>query len=80
MEEKRHKTLMIMSLDKVVNLFLIIRLSRKKTRFCCMRVSSGDKVFKTFGPRSSMTKCQALSGSKLFNTLMKCLDVFFYKL
>ena len=28
--------------------------------FCCMRVSSGDKVFKTIEPRSAITKCQSL--------------------
>ena len=59
-----------MSLDKLVNICPIIRLSREKTGFCCMRVSSGDKVFKTIGPRSAMTKCQFLSGPKLLNTLI----------
>ena len=44
-----------------------------------MPVSSGDKVFKTFGPRSGMAKCRALSGSKLPNTLMVFLNVFFEK-
>ena len=28
----------------------------EKTEFCCIRDSSGDMVFKTFGPRSDMTK------------------------
>ena len=59
---------------------LIIRLSPEKPRFFCKRVFSGGKVFKTFGSRSGMTKCQALSGSELLNTLMVCLNVFFEKL
>ena len=37
---------MIMRLDKEVNMCLIIRLSPEKTGFCCMLVSSGDKVSK----------------------------------
>ena len=45
---------LIMTLDNVVNICPIIRLSRKKNRFCCMRVSSGDTVFKTIGPRMSV--------------------------
>ena len=62
---------LIMSLDNVVNILCpIIRLSREKTRFCCMRFLSGDKVFKTIGHRSAMMKCQSLSGSKLLNTLI----------
>ena len=48
-------------LDIVVNICPIIRLSREKTGFCCMRVSLGDKVFKTIEPRPAMTKCQSLS-------------------
>ena len=59
-----------MSLDNVANMCPIIRLCREKTGFCCMRVSSGDKVFKTIGPRSAMTKCQSVSGAKLLNTLI----------
>ena len=46
MEKRQH---MIMGLDKVINMCLIIRLSRKKTRVCSMHISSGDKIFKTFG-------------------------------
>ena len=68
-----------MSLDEEANMCLIIRLSPEKTGFGCMRVSSGEKVFKTFGPRSGMTQCRALSGSKRLNTLMVCLKIFFEK-
>ena len=59
-----------MSLDNAVNTCPIIRLSREKIEFCCMRVSSGEKVFKMIGPRSAMTKYQSPSGSKLLNTLI----------
>ena len=36
----------------------------------CLLVSSMDNLCKQFGPRSGMTKCPALSVSKLYNTLM----------
>ena len=66
-----------MSLDNVVNNCPIIRLSREKIGFSCMLVSSGDKVFKTIGPRSAMMKCWSLSGSALINAPIVCLNVFF---
>ena len=40
-------------------------------------VSSGDKVFKTIGPRSAMMKWWSLSRSTLLNTPIVCLNVFF---
>ena len=61
-----------MSLDNVVNICPIIRLSREKTGFC-----SGNKVFKTIGPRSAMMKWWSLSRSTLLNTPIVCLNVFF---
>ena len=42
-------------------------------------MSSADNLGKQFGPRSGPTKCQALSGSKLFDTLMVFLKEFFKK-
>ena len=42
-------------------------------------MSSADNLGKQFGPRSGATKCQALSGSKLFDTLMVFLKQFFKK-
>ena len=42
-------------------------------------VSSADNLCKQFGPRSVPTKCQALSESNLFNTLMVFLKEFFKK-
>ena len=36
----------------------------------CLLVSSADDLCKQFGPISGPTKRQALSGSKLFDTLM----------
>ena len=42
-------------------------------------MSSADNLGKHFGPRSGPTKCQALSGSKLFDTLMVFLKEFFKK-
>ena len=44
------------SFDNVVNICPIIRLSREKTQILLHAVSSGDKVFKTIGPRSAMMK------------------------
>ena len=41
--------------------------------------SSADNFCKQFGPRSGPTKCRALSGSKLFDTLMVFLKEFFKK-
>ena len=40
-------------------------------------VSSGDKVFKTIGPRYAMIKWWSLSRSTLLNTPIVCLNVFF---
>ena len=40
-------------------------------------VSSGDKVFKTIGPRSAMMKWWSLSRSTLLNAPIVCLNVFF---
>ena len=65
-----------MSSDNVVNICPIIRLSREKTGFL-HAVSSGDKVFKTIGPRSAMMKWWSLSRSTLLNTPIVCLNVFF---
>ena len=42
-------------------------------------MSSADNFCKQFGPRSSMTRCWAWSGSKLFDTLMVFLKEFFEK-
>ena len=42
-------------------------------------VSSADNLSKIFGPRPGRTKCQACSGSKLFDTLMVFLKEFFVK-
>ena len=42
-------------------------------------VSSTGNFCKQFGPRSGPTKCRARSGSKLFDTLMVLLKVFFEK-
>ena len=41
----------------------------------CLLVSSADTVCKQFVPRSGLTKRQAESGSKLFDTLVVCLKV-----
>ena len=41
--------------------------------------SSADNFCKQFGPRSGSTKCLALSGSKLFDTLVVFLKEFFKK-
>ena len=60
-----------MSLDNVVNICPIIRLSREKTGFCCMQ------SLKTIGPRSAMMKWWSLSRSTLLNTPIVCLNVFF---
>ena len=48
-----------------------------ENRILLHAVSSGDKVFKTIGSRAAMMKCWSLSGSKLLNTLIVCLNVFF---
>ena len=45
----------------------------------CLLVSSAGNLCKQFGPRSGQTKCWALSGFKLFDTLMVFLDFFFEK-
>ena len=66
-----------MSLDNVVNICQIIRPSRDKNRILLHAVSSGDKVFKTIGPRSAMMKWWSLSRSTLLNTPIVCLNVFF---
>ena len=42
-------------------------------------VSSADNLYKQFGPRSGPTKCQAWSGSKLFDALIVFLKEFFEK-
>ena len=43
-------------------------------------VSSADNFCKQFRSRSGLTKCQAWSGSKLFDTLIKYLKEFFQKI
>ena len=45
----------------------------------CRLVSSADNLCKQFGPRSGLTKCQAWSGSKLFDTVVALLKEFFEK-
>ena len=42
-------------------------------------MSSADNVCKQFGPRSGQTKCQTISGSKLFDTLMVILNFILKK-
>ena len=42
-------------------------------------VSSADNLCKQLGPRSGLTKCQAWSGSKLFDTLIVFQKNFFQK-
>ena len=42
-------------------------------------MSSADHLYKQFGSRSGQTKCRALSGSKMFDTLMVYLKEFFEK-
>ena len=42
-------------------------------------LSPAHNLCKQFWPRSGLTKCQAWSGSKLFNTLMILLKEFFEK-
>ena len=46
----------------------------------CLLVSSADNLCREFGPRSGSTKRQALSGSKLFDTLMVFLKELFEKI
>ena len=43
-------------------------------------VLSADNLCKHFGPRSRPIKCQSLSGSKLFDTLIVFLKFFFEKI
>ena len=56
-----------------------LRLPKRCPFNSCLLVSSADKFCKQFGPRSGLTKSQALSGSKLFDTLMVLLKEFFKK-
>ena len=42
-------------------------------------MSSADKFYKQYGPRSGVIKRQAWSGSKLFDTLIVFLKEFFEK-
>ena len=46
----------------------------------CLLVSSADSISKRFGSISGLTKCQACSGCKLFDTLIVLLRYFFKKL
>ena len=45
----------------------------------CLLVSSADNLCKQFAPRSGLTKCQAWSGSKLFDT-DGILEIIFHKI
>ena len=43
-------------------------------------VLSADNICEQFGPRAGLTQCQTWSGSKLFDTLMVFLKIFFEKI
>ena len=60
----------IMSLDNAVNICQIIRLSREKTGFCWMQ----SLLVISFSKRLGLDLL-SLSGSKLLNTLIVCLNV-----
>ena len=59
--------------------FLIGAMIYIKTTTLYLQVSSADNLCKQFGPRSGPTKHRAWSESKLFDTLVVFLKVFFEK-
>ena len=63
--------------QKRLQLTFITRGSNFFATFCLAVVSlptCADKLCKQFGPRSGLTKCQALSGSKLLDILKELLE------
>ena len=55
---------------------LVSQVRKIKLFFLPQLLLSTDKLCKQFGPRSGPTKCQSLSGSKPFDTLIVFLNFF----